>query len=106
MIRAELAQFVCEPGEEISAILALPVGEDHSSPCFCIGTVQLRADETEPSHGRIIAFAFGSNEGSVSSKTPILHIVAMTDVQGCVYQLANVDGMIAAAVNTSVNCFP
>ncbi|KAI0917003.1 hypothetical protein AcV5_007593 [Taiwanofungus camphoratus] len=101
----QLAQFVCEPGEEISAILALPVGEDHSSPCFCIGTVQLRADETEPSHGRIIAFAFGSNEGSVSSKTPILHIVAMTDVQGCVYQLANVDGMIAAAVNTSVMLF-
>ncbi|KAH9841501.1 mono-functional DNA-alkylating methyl methanesulfonate N-term-domain-containing protein [Rhodofomes roseus] len=97
-----LASFACEPGEEITATLALSGGDEHPSPCsICIGTVEFQVDEREPSAGRIILFSLDTSAGSA----PTLRMLASRDVGGCVYQLVNIRGMIAAAVNTSVILF-
>lgn len=96
---AALSSFTCEPGEEVTVTLALPGTDEHPSPSsICIGTVEFQVSEREPSAGRIILFSLESNPGA----KPILKMLASQDVGGCVYQLANVKGMIAAAVNTSV----
>ena len=94
-----LASFTCEPGEEITSTLALSGADEHPSPCsICIGTVEFQVDEREPSAGRIILFSLDSSAGSAYT----LRMLASHDVSGCVYQLVNIKGMIAAAVNTSV----
>ena len=94
-----LSSFTCEPGEEITATLALPGTDEHPSPSsICIGTVEFQVGEREPSAGRIILFSLEPNAGT----KPTRKMLVSHDVGGCVYQLANVEGMIAAAVNTSV----
>ncbi|KZT73848.1 hypothetical protein DAEQUDRAFT_357103 [Daedalea quercina L-15889] len=97
-----LSTFACEPGEEITATLAMSGKDEHPSPCsICIGTVEFQVDEREPSAGRIILFSLDSGAGLA----PTLRMLASQDVGGCVYQLVNVKGMIVAAVNTSVMVF-
>jgi len=98
---SHLGSFVCEADEEIVATLTLP-NADTGRPCFCVGTVQIHPEEREPSSGRILLFSFGPTEGSASSSTPSLKLVTATPVSGCVYQLAFINGLIAAAVNSSV----
>ncbi|CCM01903.1 uncharacterized protein FIBRA_03974 [Fibroporia radiculosa] len=90
-----IASFACESDEEVTSVLTLS-SSDVSSARFCVGTVQFKPGETEPSSGRILLFSL--NTGPESS----FQLVSSTPVSGCVYQLVSIQGMIAAAVNTSV----
>ncbi|OCH88473.1 hypothetical protein OBBRIDRAFT_780096 [Obba rivulosa] len=99
-----IREYELQANEEVTAILALPGGTDGRSPCFCVGTVIFEAEEQEPSAGRLLLFALGSDGGGTSSKSD-LRVVATHDTKGCVYQLASVSGMIAAAINSNVVLF-
>ncbi|KAI0372253.1 hypothetical protein BV20DRAFT_991870 [Pilatotrama ljubarskyi] len=97
----QLHHFQCNPEEEPTAVLALPGEGSNASPAFCLGTVVIRPEEREPSRGRLVLFSLSSSDGVRS-----LMILASQDVRGCVYALAHVsEGIIAAAVNTSVMLF-
>lgn len=55
-------------------------------------------DEMEPTSGRLLLF----EPNQVSPTVLQLRRVASNDVPGCVYSLAVVDGMLAAAINSCV----
>ncbi|OBZ68977.1 DNA damage-binding protein 1 [Grifola frondosa] len=97
-----LDSFTCDADEEVSAVLALPA--DASGPSFCLGTVRFQQEEQEPSEGRIIVLGVNSTS-SLSSTPSKLQILASETVNGCVYALACVRGMIAVAVNSAVVLF-
>ncbi|KAH9942902.1 CPSF A subunit region-domain-containing protein [Amylocystis lapponica] len=100
----QIGQFICEPGEEITAVVALPERNGPRGTCFCIGTVHLEAADQEPSDGRLVVISV-HNDGSSASGVPTITVVETQQVHGCVYQLVTVEGKIAAAVNTSVVLF-
>lgn len=67
---------------------------------FCVGTYFLRSEEKEPSEGRLLILSADRAHANTQ-----LMLKAATTVKGCVYALANVQGAIAAAVNSSVILF-
>jgi len=73
-------------------------------PFFCLGTMIFKADEKEPSSGRLLVLTAYS--GAVSRTSTLeISVVASAEVKGCVYALQNVDGKLVAAVNSSVRYF-
>lgn len=98
----EIAEWIFSADQELSSMLNLPDGEDGRSPCFCVGSVNYRSEEVEPSSGRIMLFALSQNEGSTRYSENALRMVAIEETPGCVYALAYTRGMVVAAVNTSV----
>ncbi|TFK91964.1 hypothetical protein K466DRAFT_514387 [Polyporus arcularius HHB13444] len=99
----ELHEFNCSAEEEPSAVIALPGVGSGKSPAFVLGTVVIRPEEREPTRGRIVLLSVASAEGM---NTRSFDVLAVEDVRGCVYALARVsDGLIAAAINTSVVLF-
>lgn len=98
----ELVEFVYPSDQELSTVLAMPGGEDGRSPSFCVGAVHYLPEELEPSTGSIKLLALAGDEGTARLVNPTLRVVATEQTPGCVYALAYVKGMIAAAVNTSV----
>ena len=101
-MRIEIGQFICEMEEELTAVIALPQLDNTRSPCFCVGTVRLQADEQEPSEGRILVFSV-QRDGAGSSTAATITLVASQQVHGCVYQLVSVEDKNAVAANTSVS---
>ena len=99
---AEVAEWVFSADQELSAVLSLPDGEDGRSPCFCVGSVNYKAGEVEPSSGRLMLFSLSSVESSARSPETMLRMAVTEETPGCVYALAYSRGMIVAAVNTSV----
>ncbi|KAI0335819.1 hypothetical protein GY45DRAFT_705258 [Cubamyces sp. BRFM 1775] len=98
---SQLHHFQCKPDEEPSSVLALPGDGSGSSPAFCLGTVVIRPEEREPSRGRLVLFSLTSVDGS-----RLLSVLASHETSGCVYALAQIsDGVIAAAINSSVVIF-
>lgn len=98
IIRSAITDFIAEPDEEISAVLATP--ELDSKASFVIGTVRHQVGEYEPSSGRLILFKISTQSG-----TRDLRKLIELDVHGCVYAIASVGNAIAAAVNTAVGFF-
>ena len=95
-----LTQFDCEPDEEITALETMLLNVDgHFMSCICVGTFSYQADEREPTEGRLLVF-FAAHAVPPSSQQ--LSLLTSTQAQGCVYAIANAQGMIAAAVNASV----
>ncbi|GAW02346.1 uv-damaged dna-binding [Lentinula edodes] len=89
-----LAQAELQQDEQIMSLAVL-------QHLLCVGTFSLRLDETEPTSGKILLF-----EVQHASSTLIqLKRVAATDVGGCVYSLVVIDGLLAAAINSSVSLY-
>jgi CPSF A subunit region. len=99
-----LSQFNCELDEEITAVTTMnPLIESKTMPLFCLGTLWYKPDEKEPTDGRLLIFTAYDNDSQSRMTTLQLSLVASMHVKGCVYSLAVVNGMIAAAVNASVS---
>lgn len=97
---AVLAQVDLQNDEHIMSLAVLNVTvNDKLQPLFCVGTTFLRNDEMEPSSGRILLFEPTQPSPTVTQ----LRRVASDNVSGCVYSLAVIDGMLAAAINSSVS---
>ncbi|KAJ3863624.1 CPSF A subunit region-domain-containing protein [Lentinula novae-zelandiae] len=98
-----LAQAELQQDEQIMSLTVLQVKDNNntSQQLFCVGTFSLRLDETEPTSGKILLF-----EVQQASSTLIqLKRVASEDVSGCVYSLVVIDGLLAAAINSSVSLY-
>ncbi|KAJ3904528.1 CPSF A subunit region-domain-containing protein [Lentinula edodes] len=112
-----LAQAELQQDEQIMSLAVLQVNDHHhhhnnhnnnnnnntsqQQHLLCVGTFSLRLDETEPTSGKILLF-----EIQHASSTLIqLKRVAATDVGGCVYSLVVIDGLLAAAINSSVSLY-
>jgi DNA damage-binding protein 1 len=98
----DLSQFNCEPDEEITALETLSLTSDghaHGLSYICVGTFFYQADETEPTEGRVLVFRTYEVPPSSSQQ---LSLVTSVQVEGCVYAMANANGMLAVAINASV----
>jgi DNA damage-binding protein 1 len=68
---------------------------------ICIGTVFHRFGEKEPSQGRLLLFK-AEFDARLSRKKRQLKQISELDVNGCVYALALVNGLLAAAIGPTV----
>ena len=101
-IPSEIHNFACGPDEEPTAVLALPGHAPDAA--FCLGTVFIRPEETEPTKGRILLFGISSDEGASNGFVRSLRTLASREVPGCAYALVRMtDELIVAAVNTAVS---
>ncbi|KAJ7579305.1 CPSF A subunit region-domain-containing protein [Mycena floridula] len=96
--RNQLGQFDLEVNEQVGslALLILPKG----TSLFCIGTWIYKENEREPSEGRIVIFTAERMGQNLQLK-----FLVAREVKAAVYSLAVVNGMIAAAANSSVMLF-
>lgn len=94
----ELADFELDDAEEISAVKSLSNSGISSSSAFCVGTLRTDVGSYEPTRGRLLLFEL---EGSSDLK-----LVAEEETDGCVYAIATANGMVVAAVNSSVRSIP
>jgi hypothetical protein len=95
-----LCQFTCQDNEEVTAIQLIPLSE--ADTAICIGTVFFKPGEKEPSQGRLLLLA-PEFDATLSSTRRQLKKTSEMDVHGCVYALARVNGLLAAAVGPSVS---
>jgi hypothetical protein len=73
---------------------------------ICVGTVFLKFGEKEPSQGRLLLFK-AELDARLSRKRRQLKQISELDVKGCVYALARVNGLLAAAIGPAVgSLFP
>ena len=95
-----LCQFTCQNDEEVTAVQMIPSPEGDTT--ICIGTVFHKFGEKEPSQGRLLLFK-AELDTKLSSTKPQLKQLSELDVMGCVYALARVNGLLAAAIGPSVS---
>ena len=68
---------------------------------ICVGTVFLKFGEKEPSQGRLLLFK-AELDARLSRTKRQLKQISELDVKGCVYALARVNGLLAAAIGPAV----
>ncbi|KAI0337556.1 hypothetical protein BDW22DRAFT_1363933 [Trametopsis cervina] len=93
-----LRQFECETDEQIVSVLSLSGAGISAQGAFCVGTVRMQLGEFEPSLGRLMLFDVDGPERD-------LKLIATEQTDGCVYAITTVNGLIATAVNTSVDLY-
>lgn len=93
-----LCQFVCQADEEVTAIQMIPSLGD---TVICVGTVFIKFGEKEPSQGRLLLFK-AELDASLSRTKRQLKQISELYVNGCVYALARVNGLLAAAIGPAV----
>jgi DNA damage-binding protein 1 len=98
-----LCQFTCENDEEITTVQMIPSSDGDTA--ICIGTVIHILGEKEPSQGRLLLFN-AELDTRLSSTKRQLKQISETDVKGCVYALARVNGFLAVAIGPVVSSFP
>ena len=103
VLRTVLCQFTCKTDEEVTTIQMIPSEGD---TVICAGTVFLKLGEKEPSQGRLLLFK-AELDAKLSRKSRQLKQISELDVKGCVYALARVNGLLAAAIGPAVgSLFP
>jgi DNA damage-binding protein 1 len=68
---------------------------------ICVGTVFFKFGEKEPSQGRLLLFK-AELDARLSRKKRQLKQISELNVQGCVYALARVNGLLVAAIGPTV----
>lgn len=93
--------YALEDNEQITAVsLVEPQVEGSPQDCFAVGTMFYHREEREPTRGRLMVFAFGSQDNSQASRQP--YLLAEAEMKGCVYAAVSLEGKIAVAINTGV----
>jgi DNA damage-binding protein 1 len=99
-----LCQFTCQTDEEVTTIRMIPSPEGDTF--ICVGTVFFKFGEKEPSQGRLLLFE-AEFDVRLSRKKRQLKQISELDVKSCVYALARVNGLLAAAIGPAVgSLFP
>jgi DNA damage-binding protein 1 len=93
-----LGQITCQNSEEITAIHIIPFLEEGNS-AVCVGTVFFQHNEREPSRGRLLLI---TAESDAPTRRQWKKNSEM-NINGCVYALARVNGLLAASIGTSVS---
>ncbi|KIK59844.1 hypothetical protein GYMLUDRAFT_74297 [Collybiopsis luxurians FD-317 M1] len=95
-----LAQVDFDHNEHVmSSVVINIIVNDQAKPLFCVGTMIFHPEELETTSGRIHLYEAYQPSPSMMQ----LRRVASENVGGCVYNLAVIEGMLAAAVNSSIN---
>lgn len=68
---------------------------------YCAGTAFHDHEDSEPKKGRVLVFEV--RYGDSAQRGTSLRLVAEGDVNGCVYALASINGLLAATVNSDVS---
>jgi hypothetical protein len=104
VLRTVLCQFTCKTDEEVTTVQMIPSSEGDT--VICVGTVFLKFGEKEPSQGRLLLFK-AELDANLSRKSRQLKQMPELDIKGCVYALARVNGLLAAAIGPAVgSLFP
>jgi DNA damage-binding protein 1 len=99
-----LGQFYCDSDEEITSVVSFSITiEGQKKPLFCLGTVFYKAEEKEPTAGRLLIFTAYTLTTQSKSSSLELSMLTFANVKGCVYSLKVVENKIVAAVNSSVS---
>jgi CPSF A subunit region len=77
------------------------ISSSEGDTSICIGTVFHVLGEKEPSQGRLLLFK-ADLDARLSRKQRQLKQISELYVKGCVYALARVNGLLAAAIGPSV----
>ena len=102
--RTVLCQFTSKNDEEVTTVKMIPLSKGDTA--ICIGTVFHKFGEKEPSQGRLLLFK-AELDARLSRKKRQLKLISELDVNGCVYALAPVNGLLAAAIGPTVcSLFP
>ena len=72
-------------------------------PLFCLGAFTYEGEENQPTQGRILIFTAHSSQTQSRVVNLNLSLVTSVQVGGCVYAITVVNGMIVAAINSSVS---
>ncbi|KAJ7430159.1 CPSF A subunit region-domain-containing protein [Mycena latifolia] len=101
-----ISQYNCDTDEEITCVTTLTLEMDNESIAFfCLGTYMFHSDESVPGEGRLLVFnAYPPGTHSRSSHVE-LSLATSKHVEGCVYSVTTVNGLIAAGVNSAVMLF-
>ena len=101
----ELHEYPCKADEWPTSVLALPNTDCAGPlPAFCLGSVVMRLEETEPSKGYLTIFGISSAEAPRGGTVRNLRVLASKEVVGCPYAVVRMsDQLIAAGVNTAVS---
>ncbi|KAJ7695700.1 mono-functional DNA-alkylating methyl methanesulfonate N-term-domain-containing protein [Mycena rosella] len=101
-----ISQYNCETDEEITCVTTLTLEtDDESTAFFCLGTYTFRSEESVPAEGRLLVFTAYPPGAQSRSSNVELSLAASEDVEGCVYSVTTVNGLIAAGVNSAVMLF-
>ncbi|KAJ7202805.1 mono-functional DNA-alkylating methyl methanesulfonate N-term-domain-containing protein [Mycena pura] len=101
-----LSQFNCDADEELTCVTACTLEQDGDSTAFfCLGSYMFSAEESEPKIGRILVFSAYPPGAESRSSSIELSLTASVDVEGCVYAITTVKGLLAAGVNSAVMLF-
>ncbi len=92
-----LCQFTCQNSEEITAIHMIPFSEGNTA--ICVGTVFFKPNEQEPSQGRLLLI---TAESDATTGRQLKKNSEMS-INGCVYALTRVNGLLAASIGPSVS---
>ena len=92
-----LGQITCQANEEITAIHMIPFLDGNSA--VCVGTVFFKPNEREPSQGRLLLITADSDATTRRQWKKNSEM----NINGCVYALARVNGLLAASIGTSVS---
>ena len=94
-----LCQFTSQTYEEVTTVQMIPSSEGDT--VICIGTVIFKPGEKEPSQGRLLLLK-AELDARLSRKRRQLKQISELYVKGCVYALARVNGLLAAAIGPGV----
>ncbi|KAF9267572.1 hypothetical protein L218DRAFT_895037 [Marasmius fiardii PR-910] len=98
----DLGKFDCNPDEvglSLTTMTCTFSDPDETRSFFCLGTMFMNPSDLEPREGRIIIL---SADSSSSSSNLLLTDEAAVRVYGGVYSMGVINGLLAAAVNSSV----
>ena len=94
-----LGQITCQNSEEITAVQMIPFPAEGNS-AVCVGTVFFRPNEREPSQGRLLLITAESDATTARGQWKKN---SEMNINGCVYALAHVNGLLAASIGSSVS---
>ncbi|KAI0061660.1 hypothetical protein BV25DRAFT_1857049 [Artomyces pyxidatus] len=101
-----LGKYTADVYEDITAIHAFSVQfRNETTTYYCVGTVLHQPDEVEPTEGRLHILALQDAGPEPLRGGRYLNKITTTNVSGCVYALTYAEGLLVAAINTSVMLF-
>ncbi|KAF7297748.1 CPSF-A domain-containing protein [Mycena kentingensis (nom. inval.)] len=105
---AQISEYECREEEEITSVVGFPFraeGLKHETACFCVGSYINKPEERIPQVGYVSVFAAHELGADPSPATLGLVRLASEKVDGCVYTVTMVQGLIAAGVNSALILF-
>ncbi|KAJ7069995.1 mono-functional DNA-alkylating methyl methanesulfonate N-term-domain-containing protein [Mycena amicta] len=100
----QISELEFKEADEITCVTILPIGKE-ATPCFAVGSYIVNPQESEPTSGCLRILSAHPIGADPRSSSLALEMLASADVNGCLYSIATINGMIAVGVNSAVLLF-